>query len=112
MNKLELICIGGAISYSLRVFPMLALRWVVFSENSKLSRFLNYAAYSVMGGIIYSATYGERFFYNIEGHFIESEILKFLAVGSAFIIGLYTRSIIKTLLICLLGYTAFGSLIL
>jgi branched-subunit amino acid transport protein len=52
MNKWELILVGGAITYALRAFPMLVLRRIDLGEDSNLSKFFNYAAYSVMGGII------------------------------------------------------------
>jgi branched-subunit amino acid transport protein len=104
MNKWELILVGGAITYALRAFPMLVLRRIDLGEDSNLSKFFNYAAYSVMGGIISLALYGERLYQGIGGHFERGELLKLLAVSAAVFIAASTRSIIKALLVCVSGY--------
>ncbi len=104
MNKWDLIFVGASVSYALRALPFLILRRIAFEEGGSLSRFLNYAAYSVMGGIIYSALYGERFYRELEGHLGQVELLKFMAVAIAFVVAVSTRNLIKALLISLSSY--------
>jgi len=111
MSNWELILVSGGVSYLLRALPFLIFRKIDLSEGSDLSKFLNYAAYSVMGGIVYSALYGERFYEDWTGHLGSGEALKLLAVSMAFLIAVWSRSIIKTLLICLSGYALLLSTI-
>lgn len=105
MSKWQLILVGAGMTYVLRALPLLLLRRMDILENGKFSRFLNYAASSVMGGIIYSAMYGEKYYQDLLGHFAPGELLKFFAVVLAFVIGISTHSVLKSLLFSISTYT-------
>lgn len=104
MNKWQPILLCAGISYFLRAAPLLILRRMPLAEGSRVTRFFNYASYSVMGGIIYSALYGERFYHNLVGLFTPEQLAKFVALGVAFVSSILTRSILKSLFVCLLSY--------
>jgi len=104
MSKWQPILLCAGISYALRAFPLLVLRRFSLTEEHKISRFFHYASYSVIGGIISSTLYGERFYDNIGGLLERGQIFKFLAVGIAFLASVRTKSIIKSLGICLCSY--------
>ena len=107
MNKWHLILVAAAVSYLLRALPFLILRRFALEEGGNLSKFLGYAAYSVMGGVIYSTLYGEKFYRDLGGHFGQTELLKFMAVAVAFFVAVVTRNLIKALLISVASYALF-----
>ncbi|MFC5473393.1 AzlD domain-containing protein [Paraherbaspirillum soli] len=104
MNKWELILIASAISFVLRSLPAIVFRQLRIPENGDTYKFLNYAALSIMGGIIYSALYGDRFYHQWAGHFETPQLLKLALVPIAFVLAARTRGIFKTLAICVGGY--------
>ncbi|MGU7768614.1 AzlD domain-containing protein [Burkholderia sp. MR1-5-21] len=104
MDKWQILVWAGVFSYALRALPVLAMQRIRFSGESQVARFLNYAAHGVIGGIIYSSLFSEKYYDNLSGHFDFDGVLKIAVVIAAVVISSRTRSILKTLFFCLAAY--------
>lgn len=107
MNYWKIIFIASAVSIALRSLPFIFFKIYKIPANGKLSEFLGYSANAVIGGIIYTALYGNLFYQNLLEHFNYDQIIKLLIVIIAFFVAIKTKAIFKTLAVCLSIYTAF-----
>lgn len=104
MSPWEIVIIAGAVSYGLRVLPILAMRGFSIDANSRIGRFLNYAAASVMGGIVYTALFQHRYYQDLAAHFQGPQLLALATVAVTLAVSIATRSVLKTLSSCLAAY--------
>lgn len=112
MNNWTLIFVASASSYALRTIPILIFHKLQVPSDGLIYRFLNYAAFGVMGGIIYSALLGETYYNNWVGHFeTPSALLKLATLCLAVFIAARFRGVFKTLLICLGFYLSMSLLL-
>lgn len=102
MKPWQVILIAGAVSYALRAAPLLVFRRITMRDNSDVARFFAYAAYAVMGALIYQAMYGEKFLHDdLLGHFAVGELLKLAITILGFIIAVRVKSMLVVLAITL-----------
>ncbi|KTB88183.1 AzlD domain-containing protein [Pseudomonas syringae] len=102
MNTWTIILIASVASYALRALPILVFHRFQIASDGLIYRFLNYAAFGVMGGIIYSALLGETYYSNLMGHFTHhTVVLKLATLCLAVFIAARFRGVFKTLFICL-----------
>lgn len=102
MNNWTIILIASVGSYALRALPILVFHKLQIASDGLIYRFLNYAAFGVMGGIIYSALLGETYYSNLMGHFSNHTVLlKLATLCLAVFIAARFRGVFKTLFICL-----------
>lgn len=102
MNNWTLIFVASLASYALRAIPILVFHKLQIASDSLVYRFLNYAAFGVMGGIIYSALLGEHYYNDWAGHFTQqTALLKLATLCLAVFIAARFRGVFKTLFICL-----------
>jgi branched-subunit amino acid transport protein len=111
MSPWEIVIVAGAISYGLRVLPILAMRSFSIDAEGRLGRFLNYAAASVMGGIVYSALFQHRFYEDLLAHFQGPQLLAIATVAMTLVVSIATRSVLKTLTGCLAAYALLSWLL-
>lgn len=112
MNNWTLILIASASSYALRAIPILVFHKFQVAADGLIYRFLNYAAFGVMGGIIYSALLGETYYADWAAHFQNpSALLKLSTLALAVFIAARFRGVFKTLFICLAYYLAMSVLL-
>ncbi|KPA92834.1 MULTISPECIES: AzlD domain-containing protein [Pseudomonas] len=102
MNNWTLILVASLASYVLRALPILVFHKLPIASDGLIYRFLNYAAFGVMGGIIYSALLGERYYDDWLGHFENpTALLKLATLCLAVFLAARFRGVFKTLFICL-----------
>lgn len=101
MKPWEVILIAGVVSYALRASPLLVFRRITMRDNSDIARFFVYAAYAVMGALIYQAMYGEKFLHDLLGHFALGELLKLAITVLGFIIAVRIKNMLVVLAITL-----------
>ncbi|WP_277963253.1 AzlD domain-containing protein [Pseudomonas sp. RIT-To-2] len=107
MNNWTLILVASVASYALRAMPILIFHKLPIAADGLMYRFLNYAAFGVMGGIIYSALLGDTYYDHWAGHFQSPDsLLKLSTLCLAVIIAARWRGVFKTLFICLGYFTA------
>ena len=99
MNKWELIAYASLASLFLRAAPVIVFRNLRIAENGATYKYLNYAAAAVMGGIIYSALYG-----NAPPPLDTASLSKLPFIVLSFVVAAVSRGIFKTLAVCLGGY--------
>lgn len=94
-----LILIASTVSWLLRALPLILLRNVDLDPHRPMVRFFNYAAAAVMGGIIYSAMFGDAYYNNLPGHFIDhSAIQRVLSVAAGVVVVVRYRSVFRALM--------------
>lgn len=108
MNPWVQILVAAGVSNLLRALPAAALRKLVIKEDGMLGEFLQYAAYGVMGGIIYSTLYGKELIAHPQALFTAPQLLKFVIVVATLVLTAVTRSIATALLTCLAAYAALA----
>lgn len=107
MNNWTLIFVASIASYVLRAIPVLIFHKLPIAADGLIYRFLNYAAFGVMGGIIYSALLGEAWYSNWPGHFEDhATVLKLATFCLAVLIAARFRGVFKTLFVCLSFFIA------
>ena len=104
MSPWEIVIVAGLVSYGLRILPILAMRGFSIDAESRVGRFLNYAAASVMGGIVYSALFQHRFYDDLLAHLQGTQLLAIATVSVTLAVSIATRSVLKTLTGCLAAY--------
>lgn len=104
MSHWQVIGVAALISYGLRVLPILAMRGFSIDPASRIGRFLNYAAYSVMGSIVYTALFQARFLDDLGAHFAPAQLRDIATVVVTLAVSIATRSVLWTLSGCLAAY--------
>jgi branched-subunit amino acid transport protein len=104
VNKWQILIWAGIFSYALRALPVLVMQRIRFSGESQGSRFLNYVVPGVIGGIIYSSLFSEKYYEDLAGHFDFDGLLKIAVVLAAVVISSRTKSMLKALSFCLAAY--------
>ena len=112
MGKWQIILLAAGLSYVLRALPIVMFSKLTMHSDGLLYKYLNYAALSVMGGIIYSALFGSLDRQHFEAQLLESQnLLKLATVILAFVLTAWKRRVFVTLLCCLLFYYCVNRLI-
>ncbi|KQQ60311.1 hypothetical protein ASF84_06345 [Pseudomonas sp. Leaf127] len=102
MSHWTLILIAALGSYALRALPILFFHRFPLTEQSLAWRFLSYAAFAVMGGIIYSALLGDAWYSDWQGHFDDaSTLIRLATLAVAVIVAARYRGVFRTLFVSL-----------
>jgi branched-subunit amino acid transport protein len=110
MNNWTLIAVAALASYSLRALPIVVFRRFRIAPEGDAYKFLSYAAFSVMGGIIYSALFGAAHYDQWLGHFTQPDaLLKLSSVVLAAVLAAWLRGVFKVLIICIAYYFVMDS---
>jgi branched-subunit amino acid transport protein len=117
MTNWQIIVLAGAASYLIRSVPIVLFNKRPMSSDGLLYKYLNYAALSVMGGIIYTALYGQAahssanitqlFAQLVEPH----NLLKLATVLLALLLTAWKRKVFVSLLSCMGFYYGLRLLI-
>lgn len=117
MTNWQIIVLAGAASYLIRSVPIVLFNQRPLSSDGLLYKYLNYAALSVMGGIIYTALYGQAasstgsigqlLWQAVEPH----NLIKLATVILALLLTAWQRKVFVSLLSCMGFYYVLRLLI-
>ncbi|MCU1717139.1 AzlD domain-containing protein [Pseudomonas sp. 5P_3.1_Bac2] len=102
MTNWQIIVVAGATSYLIRSLPIVLFNKLPMAPDGLVYRYLNYAALSVMGGIIYTALYGQAL--NELTLFSPHNLLRLATVILAVVLTAWKRKVFLTLVCCLAFY--------
>lgn len=112
MSTWTIILIASLASYALRALPIVYFHHIPMATDGVLYRFLNYAAFAVMGGIIYSALLGTTYYDNWAGHFTDlGAACRLATLALAVVSAALFKGVFKTLFICLTFFIVLISVI-
>lgn len=98
-----IILTAAVTSYLLKLIPVIIFKRAELPDNSSVLKFFNYAAYAVIGGIIYITALGGM---NRSGALVFNavNVFKLIIIFTAFFITCRSKNILINFCVCLLIY--------